>query len=109
VENVKVSLEKAQATFSLKPGKELQPEVLRKAVVDAGFTPRDIFITVRGRLKEEEGKPAFQPTGSGQVFSLVENAELTKLKGEGLEEAGVVAKVIGEKPPLSLQIQKYQR
>ena len=104
-----MSLEKAQATFNLKPGKELQPDILRKVVLKAGFTPRDIFITVRGKLKEENGKLAFQPMGSAQVFSLLENAELTKLNSEGLKEAGVVAKVIGEKPPLSLQIQKYQR
>jgi len=104
-----VSLLKSQATFSLKPGKELQPEVLRKAVVDAGFTPRDIFITVRGKLTQQDGKPAFQPTGSGQVFFLVENAELTKLKSEGLKEAGVAAKVVGDKPPFSLETQKYQQ
>ncbi len=104
-----MSLLKARATFSLKPGKELQPEVLRKAVVDAGFTPRDIFITLRGMLKEKDGKPGFQPMGSTQVFSLVENAELTKLKGEGLKEAGLVAKVIGGKPPLSLEIQNFQK
>ena len=104
-----MSLLKARATFSLKPGKELQPEVLRKAVVDAGFTPRDIFITVRGKLKEMGGKPAFQPTGSGQVFSLVKNAEFTKLKAEGLKEIGLVAKVVGEKSPLSLEIQNYQK
>jgi len=104
-----VSLLKSRATFSLKPGKELQPEILRKAVVDAGFTPRDIFITEKGKLTQQDGKPAFQPTGSGQVFSLVENSELTKLKSEGLKEVDLVAKVIGEKPPLSLEIQKYQR
>jgi len=104
-----VSLKKAQANFSLKPGKELQPDVLRKTVVKAGFTPRDIFITVRGMLKEKDGKPAFQPTGSGQVFSLVENAELTKLKSEGLKEVGLVAKVVGDTSPYSLEIQRYQR
>ncbi len=104
-----MSLLKSQATFSLKPGKKLQPDVLRKAVLDAGFTPRDIFITVRGKLTQQDSKPVFQPMASSQVFSLVENAELTKLKSEGLKEAGVVAKVIGEKPPLSLEIQKYQR
>ncbi len=109
MQNVNVSIEKAEATFELEPGKELQPDVLRKVVLDAGFTPRDIFITVRGKLKEQDGKPAFTPMASSQVFSLVKNAELTKLKSEGLKEAGVVAKVIGEKPPLSLQIQKYQR
>ena len=109
MQNVNVSIEKAQAAFELKPGKELRPEVLRKVVVDAGFTPRDILITSRGKLVDKDGKLAFQPMGLLQVFSLVENAELTKLKGEGLKEAGVVAKVIGDKPPLSLEIQKYQR
>jgi len=104
-----VSLLKGRATFSLKPGKELQPEILRKAVVDAGFTPRDIFITVRGMPKEEDAKLVFQPIGSGQVFSLMETVNLTKLKGEGLKEVELVAKVIGEKPPLSLEIQKYQQ
>ena len=109
MQNVNVSIEKAEATFELKPGKELQPDVLRKVVLDAGFTPRDIFISSRGKLLEKDGKPAFQPMASSQVFSLVENVELTKLKSEGLKEAGVGAKVIGEKPPLSLEIQNYQR
>ncbi len=109
MENVKVSLEKAQATFSLKPGKELQPEVLRKAVVDAGFTPRDIFITVRGKLSDKGGKVAFQPAGSTQLFSLAKNAALAKLKTEGVREAGLVAKVIGDRPSLSLEIQEYQK
>ena len=109
MKKVDVSLKKAQATFELKPGKELQPETLRKAVVDAGFTPRDIFITVRGMLKEEDARLVFQPVGSDQVFSLVENTEFTKLKTGALKEVGLVAKVVGEKPALSLEIQNYQR
>ena len=109
MQNVNVSIEKAEATFELKPGKELQPDVLRKVVLDAGFTPRDIFITVRGKLLEKDGKLAFQPMGSAQVFSLVKNAELEKLKSEGLNEAGLVAKVVGAKGAYSLEIQKYQR
>lgn len=108
MENVNVSLEKAQATFSLKPGKKVEPQVLRQAVVDAGFTPRDIFVTVRGKLKEVDGKFVFQPVGLEQLFQLVENPELKKLKGEDLKEVGLVAKVIGEKPPLSLEIQQYE-
>jgi len=104
-----VSLEKAQATFNLTEGRELQPAALRKAVADAGFTPRDIFITTRGSLKTDDGKFAFQPVGSSQVFSLVESPDLTKLKGEGLKEVSLVAKVIGEKDPYTLEIQKYNR
>ncbi len=60
-------------------------------------------------LKEEDAKLVFQLIGSGQVFSIMENAELTKLKSEGLKEADVAAKVIGDNPPLSLEIQIYQK
>jgi len=36
----------------------------------------------------------------------METVNLKKLKGEGLKEIDLVANVIGEKPPLSLEIQK---
>jgi hypothetical protein len=36
----------------------------------------------------------------------METVNLKKLKGEGLKEIDLVAKIIGEKPPLSLEIQK---
>ena len=36
----------------------------------------------------------------------METVNLKKLKGEGLKEIDLVAKVIGEKPPLSVEIQK---
>lgn len=104
-----MTLAKAEATFDLKPGKELTPDVLRKAVVDAGFTPRDIFITARGELIEKDGKLVFQPIGSTQVFSLVQNEELTKLKAEGSKELGLLAKVVGDKALLSLEIQEYHK
>jgi len=64
---------------------------------------------VRGTVQEKNGKPAFQPVGLGQIFSITENAEFTKLNGKGLKEVELVAKVIGEKPPLSLEIQKYHQ
>ncbi len=104
-----MSLEKAEATFNLKPDTELKPVVLRKAVLDAGFTPREIFITVGGKLKEKDGQLSFQPMGSNQIFSLVKNAELTKLKSEELKEVGLVARVVGEKSPLFLEIQQYSK
>ncbi len=104
-----VSLEKAEATFNLAPGKELKPEVLRKAVLDAGFTPRDIFITARGNVVIGDGRLIFQAPVSSQQFSLVENAELSKLKSEGLKEVQLDAKVVGEKAPLSLEILGYKK
>jgi hypothetical protein len=109
VEKLNVSLEKAEATFSLAPGKELKPEVLRKAVLDAGFTPRDIFITARGNVVAGDGRLVFQAAASSQQFSLVENAELSKLKSESLNEVQLDAKVVGGKAPLSLEILGYKK
>ena len=104
-----VSLEKAEATFSLAPGKELKPEVLRKAVSEAGFTPRDIFITARGNVVTGDGRLIFQPAVSNQQFSLVENAELSNLKSESLKEVQLDAKVGGKKAALSLEILGYKK
>ena len=104
-----VSLEKAEAAFNLVPGKELKPEVLRKTVLDAGFTPRDIFITARGNVVTRDGRLIFQAADSSQQFWLVENAELSKLKSEGLKEVQLDAKVVGEKAPLSLEILAYRK
>ena len=104
-----MSLEKAEATFNLAAGKELKPEVLRKAVLDAGFTPRDIFIMARGNVVTQDGRLIFQPAVSNQQFSLVENAELSKLKSESLKEVQLDAEVVGEKAPVSLEILGYKR
>ena len=109
MKNVDVSLKEAQATFELIPGQKLRPEILRKVVADAGFTPRDIFITVRGALLQKEGIATFQPFGSAQTFTLIKNEELNILKGENLTEVDLVARVMGETSPYSLEVQKYQK
>lgn len=103
-----MSLEKAEAAFNLKPGKELQPEVLRKAVTDAGFTPREISITATGKFIEREGKFMFQPLGSSQVFSLVESSLLSKFNDKGQKQVVVEAKVVEEKGHFSFNIEKIR-
>ena len=109
MENVTVSLEKAEATFDLKPGRELRPDALQKVVADAGFTPRSIVIASRGTLSVKDGKLAFQPIGSPQTFYLVPNGKLKQLGDEGVKEVGLIARVVGEKPPLSLEIKDYNK
>lgn len=108
MENVDVSVWDAQATFELKPGKEFRPEIIRKAVTDAGFTPRDIFITVRGEFRKTKGGVTFQPVRSPQVFTILENAEIEKLIGEKLKDVGLVAKILGESSPYRLEIEKIE-
>ena len=104
-----MSLEKAESTFNLAAGKELKPEVLRKAVSEAGFTPRDIFITARGNVVTGDGRLMFQPVGLTQRLLLVENAELSNLKSESLKEVQLDAKVGGKKAALSLEILGYKK
>lgn len=112
MQNVTVSLEKAIAEFTLAPEQELEPERLRKAVVKAGFTPRDIEITAVGELTAQNGQFALKVTGSGQLFRLVENEQLTRLKQvENVE--GKVITIVGKvfeqkKPPLALSIKEFR-
>ena len=39
--------------FDVKPGADIDPTVVRKAVEDAGFTPRGISLFTEGRLVKE--------------------------------------------------------
>lgn len=112
MQNVTVSLEKAMAEFTLAPEQELEPERLRKAVVKAGFTPRDIEIMAVGEITRQDGQLSLKVTGSGQLFRLVENEQLAQLKQiENVEGkvVTVVGKVLEEKKPsLALSIEEFR-
>lgn len=112
MQNVTVSLEKAMAEFTLAPEQELDPVRLRAVVVKAGFTPRDIEITAVGEIIRLDGQFALKVTGSGQLFRLVDNEQLTRLKQvENVEGkvVTIVGKVLEEKkPPLALSIEEFR-
>ena len=108
VDNVDVSIWDAQATFDLKSGVALHPAILRKAVADAGFTPREILINARGELTRMNGQMVFRPSGAAQVFTILESSENAKVRLETLEEVGLVAKVVGETSPYGLEIDRVQ-
>ncbi len=55
------SVEKGMATFPWKAGVAFDPEVVRKAIKEAGFTPRAISLTVTGTVKVE-GELISKPT-----------------------------------------------
>lgn len=109
MKNIDANLKQAEATFELKTGYPLKPEALRKAVEEAGFSARDIYITAQGLLQNENGRLSFQPTDSDQSFSLVDDQKLSALKSKGIQEVELTAKVIGDRSPLSLEIQEYQK
>lgn len=102
-----MSLKEARATFTLKEDAALDPAALRTAVKKAGFTPRELTMTAEGRFLRVDGVLAFKVDGSGQLFRLEENTELTRLKNDsGLEEKvlTLTGKVIGDALPLTLHL-----
>jgi len=94
VDKVKVSLEEATADIQLKEGQPLEVEKLRKAVVDAGFTPSWIRFEAVGQLTTRDGGPAFKVKETGQVISLESNGKLTELK-ESAGQDGKLISIVG--------------
>jgi hypothetical protein len=94
VDKVKVSLEEAAADIQLKEGQPLEVEKLRKAVVDAGFTPSWIRLEAVGQLTTRNGSPAFKVKGTDQVIPLVSDEKLEELK-EAIGQDGKLTSIVG--------------
>lgn len=87
MDKVQADLDKAEARFTLRPGKALDVEQVRAAVKKAGFTPTWIAFTVKGVLAAREGGWAIELQDPRQVIQLDEGEGLTRLR-----EAGAVGK-----------------
>ena len=72
------SLENGTATFPWKPGVAFDPAAVRKAIREAGFTPRDLTVTVTGVIEVSSDRDA------QTMLELVdEDAKLTVLVTPG--------------------------
>ena len=80
MDNVKANLKEARTDIQLKERQPLEVEQLRKAVVDAGFTPTWIRFEAVGRLTTRDGSPSFKVEETGQVILLVSDEKLEELK-----------------------------
>ena len=73
VRNLDVNLQQGRATFDVAPDSVLMPAPMREAVVDAGFTPREITIRATGTVQ-----------GSGDDLELdVGGGHRLRLRGGG--------------------------
>ena len=91
MDKVKVSLEEAAADIQLKEGKPLEVENLRKAVVEAGFTPSWIRFEAVGQFTTRDGGPAFKVKGTDQVISLVSDEKLEQLKDAAGQDGKLIS------------------
>ncbi len=67
---------------------------LRKAVVDAGFTPSWIRFEAVGQLTTKNGSPAFEVRGTDQVIPLESDGKLEELK-KAAGQDGKLISIVG--------------
>ncbi len=109
MDKVKASLQEARADIQLKEGQPLEVEKLRKAVVDAGFTPAWIRFEAVGQFTTRDGSPAFKVKGTDQVIPLVRDEKLKELE-KAAGQDGKVISILGliPKGEEAAQIERFQ-
>ena len=109
MDKVKVSLKEARADIRLKEGQPLEVEKLRKAIVDAGFTPSWIRFEAIGQLTTRDGGPAFKVQGTDQLIPLVSDEklrELEKAAGQDGKSISILGLIPKEKE--AAQIERFE-
>lgn len=91
MDKVQADLEKAEARFTLRPGRVLDVEQVRAAVKKAGFTPTWIAFTAKGVLAAREGGWAVELQDPAQVIRLDESEGLKRLREAGAAGKRVTA------------------
>ena len=80
VEKLEINVNRGAIKITVKEGKTLSIEEVEKAVKDGGFTPREISLTVTGRLTERDGRTMLTISGSEETFLVESNEQLRKIK-----------------------------
>lgn len=109
MDKVKANLKEANADIQLKNGQPLEVEQLRKAVVDAGFTPTWIRFEAVGRFTTRDGSPAFKVEGTEQIIPLVSDEKLEELKKTaGKNGNSILILALIPKDKEAAQIERFQ-
>ena len=94
VEKLEIKVDQGVAKLTVKEKKNLSIEDVKKAVVDGGFTPRDIAITVKGRISEHNGRTVLKLAKNANVFLIAQNEQLKKVK-EALKGEDKLLRITG--------------
>lgn len=87
-------MKQAIAEITLKEGRPLKVEKLRRAVAEAGFTPTWIRLEAVGSLITRDGSPVFKVQGTGQIIPLVADETLEELRKATAQDGKLVV-IIG--------------
>ena len=101
-------LETQTSTLTFKPGKAIDFRKLAKAVDTAGFTVGEIRVWVTGQVEIADGQVLFKVGGSDQIFLLVDNEAVVKLKAAQGRRAKVIGRVQFKETPVTLVIESVE-
>lgn len=96
IAGVDVSLSGKFADVTLKAGNRVDPERIRQAIRESGFSPKEADVKVAGRIVERGGKLALEVSGLDDVvYLLVEHPEAKDKLAEAHKAAGKAVVVTG--------------
>lgn len=95
VEKVEIKVDQATAELVVKKGKALSIDEVEKAVKDGGFTPRELSLTVTGRLAERDGRTVLTIPESEEIFLVEGNEQFQKVR-ETLKGADKPVRLTGK-------------
>jgi copper chaperone CopZ len=79
VEDLKILVNAGLAELNIKEGKPIDVDGIKKAVKDSGFTPREIHITLKGRIENIDGRIILRVDNVSDIFILKYNEMLNEI------------------------------
>lgn len=76
VEDLKLRIDTGLAEIEIEEGKLIDVDGIKKAVKDGGFTPREMLVTLNGRIEEASGRMILRIDDVSESFILKDNEML---------------------------------
>ncbi|MGR3177744.1 MAG: heavy-metal-associated domain-containing protein [Candidatus Anammoxibacter sp.] len=90
VEDLKLQFDIGVAEIKIKDGKSIDIDGIRKAVKDGGFTPRDMVVTIKGKIEEVDGRMILRIGDITDSFILKDNKMLREMITSGKVQGKIV-------------------
>jgi hypothetical protein len=105
--DVVIDFKKGTAEAAWRKGARFDYEAVKKTVSkSAELTFRELYLTARGKVTEQDGKPAFRVTDTGELFLLEDDGRSALPKPPGDQVVTLTGRVQapekGSKGPLTL-------
>ena len=114
VENLKIDIDAGKVTLNVKPDVRLAAASdkqglvagVKKAVIEGGFTPRELGATVEGNVLSQEGGWRLRLPETGELLALKENGRAGELNALAGKRASVTGVLEGEGAALALAVER---